>query len=65
MSCIKSRIPVAKLIWLRLRAVASGMSLLNEDEVLEEVRRRRAGTEKDGARAAQPPPSTAQPSTSN
>jgi len=34
---------------LRRRAVASGMRLLSEDEVLEEVRRRRGELENDEA----------------
>lgn len=34
-----------KLIFLRKRAIASGMPLLDEDEVLEEVKRRRGETE--------------------
>jgi hypothetical protein len=38
-----------KLASLRRRAVASGMRLLSEDEVLEEVRRRRGELENDEA----------------
>ena len=36
-----------KLLSLRKRAIASGMRLLSEDEVLEEVRRRRGETKND------------------
>jgi len=36
-----------KLLSLRKRAIASGMQLLSEDEVLEEVRRRRGETNND------------------
>lgn len=34
-----------KLLALRAKAVSAGMELLSEDEVLEEVRRRRGGVE--------------------
>jgi len=38
-----------KLLSLRLRAIQAGMRLLTEDEVLEEVRRRRGELEDDEA----------------
>jgi hypothetical protein len=36
-----------KLTQLRMRAMAAGMRLLSQDEVLEEVRRRRGEVEDD------------------
>lgn len=38
-----------KLLSLRNRAIASGMILLSDDEILEEVKRRRGGLDKDAA----------------